>query len=177
MNVDPDLVSVSTGTQQSELGVAAAVTNNNTGKVTMFAQYCNPKTFAGVLAHELEHVKYAQYRKAFKAEQAQVDAMSDDEVRAAYAKGELGLYREFAEIYDIPKLREEDGVSTYSAQWWAKYDASSGKWSSSAVHETLAEMARKKLETGELPGGPRFQALYNVVRSFWHERKPQGYHV
>ena len=187
MNVDPAKVSVSLDTQKGGMGTVMASTNDATGDVVMFARYCPPEIFAGVLAHELNHVKYKQYRIAYKAERDAVETelTKSNLLQMMNADGTLNeplaskypIYQQFTLLYDVKKLREEDGVSQYSTAWWHKYDQSGGKhWSSSAVYETLAEMSRKFLETGELQGGPRFQGLYYAVRSFWHEKKPKGYY-
>jgi hypothetical protein len=139
--------------------------------ITIFAQNANPASIHGLISHEIEHIKYETAINRFEAEWAKVrndpdtialpgmpgegmrpDGTLPPDLAAkypAYAAMQAAFYR-----HGIMDFATSDGVSDYSFAWWKNWkDNAVGKVSSgkSAVHETLAEMARIKYDTGKFP--------------------------
>ena len=159
--LDPSNLSVASGTKVSfaggGMGVTAASADDKTGHITLYADHLTPQSYAGVLAHEIAHIKYKALRDAWRAK-------------------DPAILDKFNALYDGPggpafeALRKEDGVTPYSTMYWTAYTNKKGG-PSNAVYETLAEMARVKQETGHLPGGPKLQALYALMDEHWEKVK------
>ena len=186
MFVDPDSIHSSLAVQKGDMGVTLATTDMAGTKITMMARVCDPQTFPGTLVHEITHIKYTALRNEYKVQRASVEdalgQMSPQERAASInpdgtLNGPLAemhpIYQEFTSLYDVDALQKEGGVTPYSKAWWAK--TKGGHYYSSAVYETLAEMARMKIEKGELPGGPRHQALYALMNQHWYTAQPKGF--
>lgn len=120
---------------------------------------------AGLMTHEIMHQKFQQVLDAERAERERIMAIQpphgdrwdsvmkpDGSLREPYDK-QFPVYTAWHEVYgavDTRKLYESDGVSEYSFDYWK--DWKGGKIGTElAMHETLAEMARIKNETGKFP--------------------------
>lgn len=119
-----------------------------------------------VTSHEIEHIKFetaynryqADYQKVLK--EPNLVSGPDPVMRA---DGTLKppydtKYPAYTAMVDfttrsIEDFAAADGVSDYSFDWWKNWKANGGRAEDahSAQHETLAEMARIKYETGKFP--------------------------
>jgi 8-oxo-dGTP pyrophosphatase MutT (NUDIX family) len=137
-----------------------------TKDVTLFASKLTEASAAGVTAHEIEHAKFDAVQDAIRTETQTILGMPKPEgdpfwLKVMRADGSLlepyksqfPNYTAWNEAFSkvpIKKFANSDGVSDYSAEWWKAYH--DGKASSTiAIHETLAEISRIKLETGKYP--------------------------
>lgn len=102
------------------------------------------------------HHKWQKVFEAYQAERKQVMEFdpgdknfmkADGSLKSPYDK-KFPLYSRFNPILEnSSKLREDDGVSGYSKEWWADSQVSIEQ----QYHETLAEIARSDFETdGEI---------------------------
>jgi hypothetical protein len=146
----------------------------------MYARQLIPgKTVAAVAAHEIQHIRYANFQQKRLEQYKEV-------VREASQHGPMGdtnpimdwtgvlkppydtKYPEWAawaaqkqewknaKVPDAFKgdklLAASDGVTPYSEEWWDNYHKNpSSSTFESAVHETLAEMMAQEYKTGFLP--------------------------
>ena len=102
----------------------------------VYVNKASEMSLKGIVAHELMHVKFnALISSGWERTEKQLET-----------------------------LLRKDGVSGYSQAVWLQYMEGKGKLST-AIHETLAEMARIKAETGKLPGATIWKDLYNKVTS------------
>lgn len=154
----------------------ADIVHGEEGRIRLYHDHLTKASAAGVIAHEIQHAKFQGALDAYRRES---DALMKDpgpppnpeghyfwEKRGgsdAIMKPDGGLREPYDKKYPVytamqtafymPALDEfakGDGVSKYSAEWWAGVKA--GKVSFTlAVHETLAEMSRIKYETGKYP--------------------------
>jgi hypothetical protein len=159
---------------------SADITPN--GRVTIYTNHVTAASVDGVLAHEIEHMKFQSVLDRYTAESTAVgkepgpapdpeskyywsrnggpDAVMapDGRLRGDYA-AKYPVYSAMQEALYTKNMSEfgkTDGVSPYSFDWWKAYQAN-GATAYQAIHETLAEMARAKQETGKFPEhmGPR----------------------
>lgn len=170
-------------------GIAEIGKPEGEGRVVLYRQNVKASDLDGVIVHEIEHMKV---QKVFNARQAENTAISNDpgpapDPDSKYWWGKKGgidavmspsgslhgdyvnkypvysAMHEALDKYNMDKFAAGDGVSSYSLDWWQAYKA--GKASSfQAIHETLAEMARMKRETGKFPShmGPRVLSYRGV---------------
>jgi hypothetical protein len=168
----------------------------------------------GVVAHEIEHQKFQHALDAYKADIDKVmkepgpapdpnhpyfwgkrggsDAVMkpDGGLREPYDK-QYPIYTAFHAAYQAPGsgdlFMKSDGVTNYSHEYWKGWKTGTTK-TDSAFHETLAEMARVKYETGKFPdhlgldkdetkanraaGAKLWRDLYRVVEKIWKEHPP-----
>jgi hypothetical protein len=118
-----------------------AVSHNNTGIIEfhpdVWLEHAQNMPIGGVVAHELEHLKF----KAF----------ADDH----------NMNQE-----NLMGLAKDDGVTGYSEECWRQvYSHEAGI--ALGVHETLAEMARLQSDTGKLPGTAQWKDLYKRVNDYY----------
>lgn len=138
----------------------------DTQVITIFGQNAHPATVNGVIAHEIEHVKFETAIKRYREEYERVMAEPKDEGRVdPVMKPDGSLKPPYDEKYPAYTAMQKtyarpmddfavsDGVSDYSLDWWDSWKSSAEDNTSgtSAVHETLAEMSRLKHETGRFP--------------------------
>jgi len=140
----------------------------STGEIMMYTEQLTEASAAGVVAHEIEHAKFQKVintvredahevmkkiRKYDEGKPRKEEAMKPDgSLREPYAS-EFPLYTAWHEAYgskDHEVFANSDGVSNYSEEYWKAWRK--GECSTDiAFHETLAEMARIRLETGTWP--------------------------
>jgi SprT-like family len=161
--IDPPLFGVA-GQQYRVAGTA----NLQSGLIKLYTKGMKWHTndeIAGIVAHEIEHQKFQRAKAAhdaeFKAlmEKYPPDPLTRPEIMRAdgllnppYDK-EFPNYQDFEKYYHLPdtnELRQGDGVSGYSFDWWKAQLANESN-KEQAVHETLAEMAKEKYLTGKFP--------------------------
>lgn len=160
----------------------------STGEIFLYKNQVSEASLDGIVAHEIEHHKFQSAIDTANVERMDMmrepgpppdpngatfwerrggkDAVMapDGTLRPAYAK-KYPVYTAMQKALDsvpIEKFEIGDGVSAYSLEYWQEYKK--GTISRIvALHETLAEMARVKLETGKLPEplGPRITSYLN----------------
>jgi len=150
----------------------AGTANLKTGLITIYTGAFPATTsveadrdddIAGVVAHEIEHEKFQRAKEAhdreFDALMVKYPAGAFDIMRAdgllkpPYDK-EFPNYQDYEKYFHLPdtvELRQGDGVSDYSFNWW-KAQQGNEATKEQATHETLAEMAKGKYLTGSFPG-------------------------
>jgi hypothetical protein len=106
-----------------------------------------PDHIAGVMLHELQHVKFDAVLMAAAKQHNEWLANADDKDRYPLA----ALLNRYMSMGGAQRLSDEDGCSMYSNDVWGQFWASNifGFDRESfirAVHETLAEIARVKHE-------------------------------
>lgn len=136
---------------------------------TTISDVCPIEQLPGTIAHEAMHAKFENYMRAYHNDKLPPEMMA------------------FHKSIDFDVLKKLDGVSAYSRDYWTSL-AKGGKGNKgvgsnlkTAVHETLAEMARIHLEFGkpDLPGGVNsdWKKLYDNVNTFFSTRtNPKGLH-
>ena len=186
LDFDPAKINVTDQELVFELGntnhTYAGVADLQRGFITLYTGHLAPASVPGVVAHEIMHQKWEAYTKDYRAESDKV--MSDPDAkdkpyRGAEAfmhpDGTLGpkyaerypVYQEYTKLMmNSEKMRNEDGCSEYSREWWNAYKSpnnsversyinvqgneqkyTTGKVTQDqAYHETLAEMARLDYE-------------------------------
>lgn len=188
-NIDPATFQVN-GAQYFMGGQA----HLDTGKIFMYPRYMSTDYFEELLAHEIAHVKYESYLAAVAADTAHMrldpgpapdpsgqyfwqrrggtDGMMkpDGLLREPYDRKYPLYHRHTLLTMDWEGLKRDDGVSSYSRDWWGA--ATSGKATiKQAYHETIAEMARAHYKSGQLPGSKSWKAIYREVDKHWSKRK------
>ncbi len=135
--------------------------------ITLYNRQLNRETIDGLISHEIMHIKY---QTALNRYQAEYNKLLDDKEagEALRADGSLkppfdskypaysAMHEAFFKSATITDFAKADGVSDYSYEWWLNWKAKEPaleKFNAgqSAVHETLAEMARFKYDTGKFP--------------------------
>jgi len=181
------------GTQFSEGGHA----NLQTGVITMYPDTVDRDSQLGpMLAHEIEHQKYAlvTYQRTGEdrrfSDMAQHDHVSFDAITKPNgfidpdnpeAQKQFPVLTALAPFFDgdgYEKLKAEDGVSNYSKSYWAGYGPDPKITLDSAVHETLGEIARiqnygtryEMRWNGDYDPTPLWRNLFNTVNSIAGER-------
>src|SRR6266576_1186017 len=171
-------------------GGLAYTSGSRLGQIEIFTNL-NSDNAAGVIVHEIEHQKYQAFIDAYYRDNA---AMQNDPGPAPNPSGQYwwerqggsaaimspdgslkGVYAEKYPFYtamhesfnsvDSAVFENGDGVSPYSYEYWRGVrDGTIGR--QSAMHETLAEMARLKYETGKFPDhmGPRITSYRGDVK-------------
>jgi hypothetical protein len=150
------------------------------GHVKLFTeQIPNVSSVPGIAAHEIQHIKFQTALDKYQAEYDAVmkeplpppkpesehawerhggpDAIMapDGSLRPPYDT-KYPVYTAIDEAfkhYSLNEFADADGVSGYSYEYWKAWKQTGGHEVSFeiAVHETLAEMARIKYETGKFP--------------------------
>ena len=157
------------GRQYEAAGLAHT---NQIGKftkvITIFSQNTNGGSIDGLISHEIEHIKYETAVNRYEAERKAVmldpdtfaggpGGMRPDGSLPPDAAKKYPVYSIMHEAYyqhSIADFAQADGVTEYSFDWWLNWkDSKTDRMQNtkSAVHETLAEMARVKYETGKFP--------------------------
>lgn len=182
------------GKQYRAAGLAYVAEGPMKGKIKLFpGQILDAANAKSVVAHEIEHQKFQNVLDKYAAESKLVmadpgpppdpDAESypqrrggthafmkpDGSLREAYVQ-KYPLYSAMQEAFfkhDMMLFAESDGVSDYSYQYWKGWKEGTVK-TFNAVHETLAEMARLKHETGKFP-----EHMGERILSYRGEDKPK----
>lgn len=181
LDFDPAAIMISSAEKSFELNgqafkAAGTAEISRVGKdavlITLYAQQMRPDNANGVIAHEIEHIKFetallrasADFEKIGKEpkEPSRVDPVMnpDGSLKPPY-DAKYPAYQAMVVAYDNADkamLAASDGVSEYSYDWWKNWRTKKntsapflGLAEFSAVHETLAEMARIKYDTGKFP--------------------------
>jgi hypothetical protein len=138
--------------------------------ITLYSKQLTPSNIEGVLVHEIEHVKFETAWNRYHAELRSVMATvppeggvdqvmnPDGSLKPPYDKqypAYAAMHGSYFGTEGIRAFAASDGVSEYSYDWWKNWKGKGGvnaiPAAKSAVHETLAEMARIKNETGKFP--------------------------
>ena len=128
--------------------------------ISLFPQHLTAEQAAGTTAHEIMHHKFDKVLTAYEAESKAVmqdpdtlDGMRPDGTLKPPLDAKYPLYERWNQVYgSIPSevFRNSDGVTDYSKEWWQAMRQGNAT-TVQAFHETLAEMAKVKYETGRLP--------------------------
>lgn len=171
---------------QNYMAAATAQISDPThGLITVYRNHVKRENLDGVMAHEVEHFKFAnailrnkEDEKALFAEPTppgkdvwDTVLKPSGDVRPEYA-GKYHNYQAFKEATrDITLLAQSDGVSPYSKAYWDGWHKRTVS-TEIAMHETLAEMHRLKLATGKFPDHQFSGPFPRVRRS---AEFPQGF--
>jgi hypothetical protein len=167
---------------------AAGGADPKTGEITLYSENIpnNAFEFRGVVAHEVEHQRYNTVLKELSREAEAVrklpanpsEIMSPDGFLKPPYDAQFPLFHGFNKISQ-QKLVETDGVSDYSFTYWNAWLRENGA-AATAVHETLAEIARydaqgiaERLLT--IKDRPEWVKLYDFVNE--HYDRLTGQHV
>ena len=171
-----------------QLSYAGAAILNEDRIIIYPDQLHNQVAIKGIVSHEIQHVKFETVMRARGEESQRMMADTRDVMRpdgtirdgtrpadngASYVK-EYPLVSEFAPLLEgkaWESLVKDDGVSEYSEKWWNEWKAGkAGTWS--AVHETIAEMARLKKTYGEeVPHTAAWEKLYITVNRIYNQQR------
>lgn len=159
----------------------------STGEIRIYnAGKISDESMTGMLAHEIQHSRWNEYRKAYQQQYIEVGRSlntSDNPedwiiTGGGYLKNKTDKERLWA--YDInqefikdanrwERLKKSDGISEYSRSYWKQANKSGSDWDyDRAIDETLAEIAR--IQTGNARTGdkkairPIWQSLYSKIR-------------
>lgn len=140
--------------------VAAGQFNPATNTITIYnGAFQDEALAAGVVAHELQHAKFNQWRNQATKEHRQLIRMEGSEQvkywvdngfqRSLTPEGEkkFPFYASWKKFRDDDLQRElerADGITPYSASYWREYNSGSGTFER-AVDETLAEVAKLRV--------------------------------
>ena len=165
-----------------------AATNSKSGKIEFYAknteQYSDKK-IAGIVRHESEHRKWQDVQNEGRAEFKELQKEVGEELALAKLdKSEFDrskypvmteinpyLTREsqekmLHEAFDHPVSKYADVYFGMLAQ--AQPGAQRSHALDTAIHETLAEIARREYEEGKLPEGvPTWVNLYKAINKNW----------
>ena len=196
LGFDPKNVQIMTGVKDFVVNgqhyQAAGLAYTDQGRIEIFPEAIHDIAhLPGLVAHEVEHQVFATALNAVAADNARISADYDKSSwttpggaeRSGNTKADGTLPEKYQSTYpayqalapytghlagDADKtdlLAKSDGVTEYSRSYWAAY--AKGEVSRiSAVHETLAEMARLKIELGTLnsfSSSPTWRAFYRAV--------------
>jgi hypothetical protein len=154
------------GVEASLLGEAS----RNDGTIRIYAVPNQTKRgVAGTLAHEIEHQHYNAYQAALadEGEKMSPEVMNAPGKLPPEVAKDFPLMAEREEV-SLKTLATQDGVSPYSRMHWDEaYDMSGGDLRNdqvmTAVHETLAEIARLEQEGKHDPATPEWMKFYHMV--------------
>jgi hypothetical protein len=167
----------------------AGSANLESGEITLFPNKCTTATTPGVVAHEVMHTRFQSAWKKFKEDEWKVwddyaagtksHTTEGGHVTSGPVRASGELWPEYKKDYPayaaleqfltgtyVSQLAKKDGVTDYSKEYWKKFDLEGGKSLTrfSAIHETLAEIARLEFETGTIVGAPVWQRFYRAVK-------------
>jgi len=146
-----------TGLQMTRAGMIQpyASTSRKDNKITIYVrnnQDQSDKHIEGTIAHESMHHKFN-------------DVMKDDLKELSEFESKENKEKLIREMFDHP-------VSDYAMSHWVDASSSpSGDAIFVAIHETLAEIARREHQEGKVPEGvPTWKHFYDTVNSLWEKR-------
>jgi hypothetical protein len=169
---------------------AAGLAYLATGKIEIFPHAMTSVNEAeGVMAHEIGHHIFESVvketglqRRAAMGTPSQLITTEGGSIKMGSILKPDGTLREshhamlpiFAEMgrYDNlqQQLRDEDGVSQYSRDWWAAHDQGTAT-AHQAQHETFAEITRivyeSKRDTGKMWGSPEAAAVKKTWKQYF----------
>ena len=159
--------------------VAAGTAHHDTGEVKLYTANIgsNHSSFVGLVAHEVEHQRFFTVMDAYLKEATEVhqltapvqDIMHPDGTLKPPYDARFPVYAGWVKTYNGKEMAAQDGVSDYSAAYWEGYKVNQVQIDS-AIHETLAEIARFDA-TGIAPRltaikeKPVWVAFYDFVNS------------
>jgi hypothetical protein len=196
LGYDPDLVVVSSEDSPFKIAgdpmthYAAGLAHLDTGKIELFPRRLYDADAAvGTTAHEVAHQKYQKVLNAVEAERKKLNSdpateegMNADGSLKPPLDAKYPLYSRFVKHENSQSKRiKDDGITMYSREWWRGWEASRASTDpgvrkmplSSPQHETIAEIARRFTETGELKGSPAWRAYYRDVMKTYDELYPK----
>lgn len=150
--------------QAAGIAFTQTIADDAPGKnlILLYSKQLKPAYIAGVIAHEIEHIKFATALRRYIDEAVMTESGEvnpDGSLKPPYDK-KYPAYKAMHDAYygrDIKDFAVSDGVSDYSYEWWKNWKTKTaekpgvGPAYAKAVHETLSEMARIKYETGNFP--------------------------
>lgn len=183
MGIDPKLISIKQSggveTVKGKRNKTWAEFNHKTGRISVYPNnipssmvlYGEKTTLDGIITHEAMHLKFQRLKD--KA----LSGSGEDYPSPAFEREWRNAFSGVRET----TFANSDGVSGYSkAFWddWKKQVRQDSPWADStyehAVHETLAEMARIKEQTGNFPRhvgsdkrGNAWRRLYNTIEKLY----------
>jgi hypothetical protein len=190
MGVDPKRVffsdekpTATVGDKQFNVGGTAF---HASGRIQLYGVDVPYMSTAGLLTHEMMHVKFEAIRqKRHKQYNDWIEASKKEDpddplmTRAGYltekAKKQYPLLADWDETVNKSgqwqKFVEDDGITDYSREWWQAFKDKKAD-GNQATHETLAEMAKLDLE-GSLDRlvwfkqSETFRPLYELVNKHY----------
>ena len=177
----------------------AGSANLQTGDVTLYKPHMGMWSIKPLTAHEIEHQKYQAFMWRVSNEMKRAieltkeveernerlhipgqpreryPVMKPDGLLKPPYDQQFPAYQAWTELTSFDngkKLRESDGVTDYSKEWWKAFENGEAS-STQAYHETLAEMAHEKERRGKLPGSMLWKKLYRMVNSDWKESRAE----
>lgn len=170
------------------------------GEVSIYnVQERTQSQLEGILAHEVQHWHYDNFKKETHTQFLEVNRIVRDKKQENWPITEIGgtVKPELQErywAYHLDRnylnpsrryesdsmfnvLREKDGVSSYSTDYWKQAEKSDSPWDYNlAINETLAEIARieiKSHRSGDVPTvDPVWMDVYNTMKK--HRRTSQN---
>lgn len=184
LGYDPKNIIISSETREFEVAgkkyVSAGQADFKTGKITIYENHADDNSTPGLVAHEIEHMKFEKFFDDANAERMDMlqktqgwprgSARNPDSTLTATAALRWPTYAKMMLVGNKPfeELRMKDGVSDYSKQYWIGWKA--GEVSNRlAIHETLAEMSRLHIESGRIRGAHVWQRLYRATNEHWNK--------
>ena len=186
------------GKQYKAAGLAYI--KDGSGKIKLFPTALSADTVEGVTVHEIMHHKWEAVNNAYLAEYKAVNALAsphsykqnpvmgpDDTLKPPY-DAQFPIYTRLREYIHGPvwlTMMDEDGCSSYSEEYWKQTSYQQAGSLGSAVHETLAELARlehESIKDGKgsyidrvirLREGP-WGKFYKAVNETYDELKREG---
>jgi hypothetical protein len=139
-----------------------------------------------IMAHEIEHERFQAALNAYNLEHLSLMKIPGDELFGRPGEPGTGVLKasgavrpEYESRYPVTtllqksleqdkfKLYDNDGCTPYSEAYWKHYNDGGRKSADglTAMHETLAEMARVKVTTGKFPekSNTGWRDLYRAV--------------
>jgi phage-related protein (TIGR01555 family) len=192
LGYSPGLVEISTEDKDFELNgkmhktAGLAYTSGpQKGTIVLYQQHCLPSFVGGLTAHETEHQIFQAALDEYSEERGRMreDKRGGEGWRGTIMKPDGTLRDEYAADYPVytalypvlehgdvwDKLEQTDGVSDYSREWWEAYQHNSAD-RRSALHETMAEIAKGHWETGKVEAAPVWRRLYSTVNKLYRDR-------
>ena len=195
LDFDPNLVRISDEEKTFSLGgkdryYAGSYTRGDNA-VVIYSKHATLGFVPSATAHEIGHRKFDALRARIRDERDDImkepgpppdpqgkywwqqrggkDAVMspDGTLKAPYDK-KYPYYQAWQKIAELnyEKMREEDGVSDYSKEYWKGYMHGDVPIDS-AFHETIAEMSRLKFESGKPQGSKNWNALFKLMEDHW----------
>jgi hypothetical protein len=171
LKFDPDNVFIKDGDSEFEVAGQkyhlAGSAHLAEGTIDIYPNQVTLESLPGTMAHEIMHHKwhkvyttYVQEMETFQRYQ-RMDTKPSLKDYPTYA-----AIRPFMNTKIADKLREEDGATKYSESYWKQYEASpTMEGLKSALHETLAELARLDYETK----GTYFDRVIRLRKGPWRK--------
>jgi len=155
----------------------------NTGEISLYSGAFGATGIVdrGLLAHEVQHVRFHAVMEKYKEENTQFLKDRDAQDDAGFLKpGAAKKYPTLAAIQvhwegsSWHQMVASDGLTEYSKSYWNA--ARQGKGTTiAAINETLAEIARIHEATGVIQGDASWRGFYKMINKVYAKLKPQLY--